>query len=76
MYCLFYRLGERSIYLVINSLSQSFLLVEETEEPGENYRPVASHWQTLSHNVVSSTASLSGVHVDIGIRYITKTDRC
>jgi hypothetical protein len=23
--------------------------------PGENQRPVASHWQTLSHNVVSST---------------------
>jgi hypothetical protein len=22
------------------------------EVPGENHRPVASHWQTLSHNVV------------------------
>jgi hypothetical protein len=22
---------------------------------GENHRPVASHWQTLSHNVVSNT---------------------
>jgi hypothetical protein len=29
--------------------------VEETRVPGENHRPVASHWQTLSHNVVSST---------------------
>jgi hypothetical protein len=29
------------------------LLVEETRIPGENHRPVASHWQTLSHNVVS-----------------------
>jgi hypothetical protein len=28
---------------------QSVLLVEES---GENHRPVASHWQTLSHNVV------------------------
>ena len=28
------------------------LLVKET---GENHRPGASHWQTLSHNVVSST---------------------
>jgi hypothetical protein len=27
----------------------SVLLMEET---GENHRPVASHWQTLSHNVV------------------------
>ena len=31
---------------------QSVLLVEETGGHGENYRPVASHWQTLSHNVV------------------------
>ena len=31
---------------------RSVLLVEETERPGENHRPVASHWQTLSHNVV------------------------
>ena len=30
----------------------SILLVEETEGSGENQRPVASHWQTLSHNVV------------------------
>jgi hypothetical protein len=36
-------------------LWQSVLLVEETGVPGENHRPVASHWQTLSHNVVSST---------------------
>jgi hypothetical protein len=30
----------------------SVLLVEETGGPGENHRPVASHWKTLSHNVV------------------------
>jgi hypothetical protein len=29
-------------------------LVEETGEPGENHRPAESHWQTVSHNVVSS----------------------
>jgi hypothetical protein len=34
---------------------QSVLLVEETGIPGENHRPAVSHWQTLSHNVVSST---------------------
>ena len=34
---------------------RSVLLVEETEVPGENHRPVAS--ETLSHNVVS----LSGI---------------
>jgi hypothetical protein len=31
------------------------LLVEETEIPQENHWPVASHWQTLSNNVVSNT---------------------
>ena len=34
---------------------RKLLLVEETEVHGENHRPVASHRQTLSHNVVSST---------------------
>jgi hypothetical protein len=34
---------------------RSVLLVEETGVPGENHRPAASHWQTLSHNVVLST---------------------
>ena len=33
---------------------ESILLVEET---GENHQPVESQWQTLSHNVVSSTPS-------------------
>ena len=34
---------------------RSVLLVDETGVPGENHRSVASHWQILSHNVVSST---------------------
>ena len=34
---------------------QSILLVEETSVLGENHRPAASHGQTLSHKVVSST---------------------
>ena len=32
-------------------LWRSILLVKETVGPGENHWPVASHWQTLSHNV-------------------------
>jgi len=28
---------------------------EETGVPEENHRPAASHWHTLSHNIVSST---------------------
>jgi hypothetical protein len=39
---------------------QSALLVKETEVPGENHQPAASHWQTLSHNVVSSTPRHEG----------------
>ena len=35
---------------------RSVLLVEETGVPRENHWPVARHWQTLSHNVVSSTS--------------------
>ena len=33
-------------------LWRSVLLVEETRVNGENHQPLASHWQTLSHNVV------------------------
>jgi hypothetical protein len=36
---------------------RSVLLVEEIGVSGENHRPVASHWQTLSRYVVSSTAN-------------------
>ena len=35
--------------------------MEETRVPRENHRPAASHRQTLSHNVVSSTPRLSGI---------------
>ena len=40
---------------------RSFLLVEETAVPGENHRPTASHWQTLSHNIASSIPHLSRI---------------
>ena len=42
-------------------LWQSVLLMEETGVPRENHRPVTSHRQALSHNVVSSTPHLSGI---------------
>ena len=37
------------------------LLVADTGVPGENHQTVASHWQTVSHNVVSSTPLLSRI---------------
>jgi len=33
----------------------SVLLAEETTVPGVNHISATSHWQTWSHNVVSST---------------------
>jgi hypothetical protein len=36
-------------------------LVEETGLPRENHWHAASHWQTLSNYVVSSTPRLSGI---------------
>jgi hypothetical protein len=38
--------------------------VDETGESRENHRPVASHWQTSSRNVVSSTPRI--FRLDIG----------
>jgi hypothetical protein len=51
------RLGFILFNATFNNISAIilYLLVEETGVPRENHRPVASHWQTLSHNVVSST---------------------
>ena len=49
-------------YTTSNNISvillRSILLVEEVGVPGENHRPDTTHWQTLSHNVVSSTPRL------------------
>ena len=41
----------------------SWRLVLSMEKTGENYRPSESHWQTLSHNVVSSTPRLGGIRI-------------
>jgi hypothetical protein len=39
----------------------SVLLVEEIRVPKEYHWPVASHWQTWSHNVVSHTLAMSEI---------------
>ena len=44
---------------------RSVLLMEETGVPGENHWPAATHWQTLSHIVVSSTPRLEGDRHDV-----------
>ena len=37
---------------------RSVLMVEDTRVPDENHRPVETHWQTISHNIVSNTPRL------------------
>jgi len=66
-------------YMVFNTtfnnisvvLWRSVLLVEESGVPGENHRPAVSHWQTSSHNGVSSTPRQNGIrtHNVSGDRY-------
>ena len=55
----FYSVRSMMFNATYNNISviswQSVSLVEETGLPGKNKRPVACHWKTLSHNVVSST---------------------
>ena len=59
--------------MVFNNISVisgwSDLLVEETGGPGENHRPVASQWQTLSHNVVHLALIEIRTHNISGDRY-------
>jgi len=52
VYC-YNRIRVMVLNVTFNSIS--VILVEETRVPRENHRPVASHWQTLSHKVVSNT---------------------
>ena len=41
--------------MVVHATFNNISLISETGVPGENYRPVARYWQTLSPNFVSST---------------------
>jgi hypothetical protein len=43
---------KRHLKQYFSYIGRSVVLVEETGGPGKKPRPVASHWQTLSHNVV------------------------
>ena len=50
----------------------SVLLVEETRVLWENHWPVASHWQTLSHNVVH--LALMEIQIHYLIYILTRYD--
>ena len=54
-----YSLIKRGFRIVVFNAtfnSISILLVEETGVPGENHRPVASHWRTLSQWFIQYTS--------------------
>ena len=65
----FYRFRFMIFIAIFNNISviswQSVLLVEENGGPRENHWSAASHWQTLSQNVVSSTPRLSWIRYNI-----------
>ena len=42
-------------------MAVSFISGGKQSTPGENHRPAATHWQTLSHDVVASTPHPSGI---------------
>ena len=44
------------------------ILMEENGVFEENHRPVASHWQTSSHNVVSNTTRDNTEKISIGLK--------
>ena len=46
----------KTIIWLLNQKKSSDLMADGTRIPGENHRPEVSHWQTLSHNVVSIRA--------------------
>ena len=43
------------------------LLLEETGVPGENHRPVATHWQTLSHSCIEYTSPWTGFELTTSV---------
>ena len=63
------RLGGMVFNAIFNNISVYIMVVRfiggETGVPWEYHRPATSHWQTLSHNVVSSTPLLSGIRIQI-----------
>jgi hypothetical protein len=53
------------VQISIYHLLLQFQLVEETRGPRENHRPIASHRQTLSHNVVHLTLIEIRTHITV-----------
>ena len=51
---------------------RSVLLMEETGVPGEKHWPAANHWQTLSHNVVSSTPKEVSVILVVRLKFVVR----
>ena len=59
MHFYFFFTHGQCVYMMVISLLS--VLLEETGVPGENPQPIASLYETFSHNVVSSTPRLSEI---------------
>ena len=65
----FFTLSDVELYVMHIRFTTTFLvdyisgedIAHNAGVPNENHRPVASEWQTLSHNVVSSTPRMNGI---------------
>ena len=70
--CLFVWMGLNATFNNMSVISwQSILLVEEARVPGENHRPWAGNWQTLSHAMqVERNPFLYGTNPGANSRHI------
>ena len=51
------------MFIVFNTTFNNISAISwRSDLPGENHQPAASHCQTLSHNVVSSTSCMSEIY--------------
>ena len=57
-------------------LWRAVFLLEVTGGPTEKHRPAASHWQTLSHNVVFLAVSDSRIHNTSNVRHRLHIGNC
>jgi hypothetical protein len=64
-----------NISVTCKSWRWSVVLVVETGVSGENNQPASSHWQTLSHNVASSTPRLERNSISPSWRVLGKNGR-
>ena len=54
----------------ISVISWQSVLIYWWRKPGENYRPVTSHWQTLSQNTVNLALIELRTHISVDMHWL------